>query len=55
MIVPGSASQALGAALAAETGRDLASVAYDHFPDGEGMASVNVESDSANPSRRARR
>jgi len=43
MIVPGSASQALGAALAAETGRDLASVAYDHFPDGEGMASVNVD------------
>ncbi|WP_435067892.1 ribose-phosphate diphosphokinase [Haloplanus sp. C73] len=43
MIIPGSASQALGAALAAETGRDLAAVSYDRFPDGEGMASVDID------------
>jgi ribose-phosphate pyrophosphokinase len=35
MIVPGSDSQALAAALAAETGEPLAAVEYDRFPDGE--------------------
>ncbi|MFB6136170.1 MAG: ribose-phosphate diphosphokinase [Halobacteriaceae archaeon] len=35
MIVSGSASQALGAALAAELGEDLARVEYDRFADGE--------------------
>lgn len=35
MIVPGSATQALAAELAAETGHDLAGVTYDQFPDGE--------------------
>jgi ribose-phosphate pyrophosphokinase len=40
MIVPGSNSQALGAALAAETGRSLADVRYERFPDGERMAST---------------
>jgi len=43
MIVPGSASQALGAALAAETGRPLASVTYERFPDGERMVSVGID------------
>jgi ribose-phosphate pyrophosphokinase len=43
MIVPGSASQALGAALAAETGRPLAAVDYQRFPDGELMASVDID------------
>ncbi len=45
MIVPGTASQALGAALAAETGEELAAVDYDRFPDGERMASVTVGGD----------
>ncbi|WP_248895702.1 ribose-phosphate diphosphokinase [Haloplanus halobius] len=40
MIVPGSNSQALAAALAAETGESLAAVSYEQFPDGERMASV---------------
>jgi ribose-phosphate pyrophosphokinase len=40
MIVPGSNSQALGAALAAETGHALADVRYERFPDGERMAST---------------
>jgi ribose-phosphate pyrophosphokinase len=35
MILPGSATQALGAALAAETDRELADVAFDRFADGE--------------------
>jgi len=43
MIVPGSASQALGAALAAETGHELAAVDYEQFPDGERMASVELD------------
>jgi ribose-phosphate pyrophosphokinase len=43
MIVPGSESQALGAALSAETGQSLAAVDYERFPDGELMASVGVE------------
>jgi ribose-phosphate pyrophosphokinase len=45
MIVPGSASQSLSAELAAETGRPLAGVSYDRFPDGEGL--VTVEGDLA--------
>jgi ribose-phosphate pyrophosphokinase len=40
MIVPGSASQALAAELAAETGTPLADVRYDRFPDGERMAAT---------------
>ncbi|AUX10764.1 ribose-phosphate pyrophosphokinase [Halalkaliarchaeum desulfuricum] len=40
MIVPGSRSQALSAALAAETGLPLATPTYDRFPDGETLASV---------------
>ncbi len=40
MIVPGSASQSLAAALAAETGEELASVVYDSFPDGELIAAT---------------
>jgi ribose-phosphate pyrophosphokinase len=46
MIVPGSQSQALGAALAAETGRPLADVRFDRFPDGERMASVGIDGDA---------
>ncbi|MFC7097503.1 ribose-phosphate diphosphokinase [Halobaculum marinum] len=40
MIVPGSASQALAAALADETGRSLATPEYHWFPDGEECAAV---------------
>ncbi|ESP88222.1 ribose-phosphate diphosphokinase [Candidatus Halobonum tyrrellensis] len=40
MLVPGSASQSLAAALAAETGRPLATPEYRWFPDGEECASV---------------
>ncbi|UIP00201.1 ribose-phosphate diphosphokinase [Halobaculum sp. CBA1158] len=40
MIVPGSASQALSAALADETGHRLAVPEFDRFPDGETCASV---------------
>ncbi|PHQ38466.1 ribose-phosphate pyrophosphokinase [Halorubrum persicum] len=40
MIVPGSSSQQLAAALAEETGRPLATPTYDRFPDGEGLAAV---------------
>ena len=40
MIVPGSSSQQLAAALAAETDRALATPTYDRFPDGEGLAAV---------------
>ena len=40
MLVPGSASQSLAAALAAETGRPLATPEYRGFPDGEECASV---------------
>ncbi len=35
MILPGSATQALAAALAAETGRELAGVSFERFADGE--------------------
>ncbi|MFB6092759.1 MAG: ribose-phosphate diphosphokinase [Haloquadratum sp.] len=40
MIVPGSASQGLAAALADELGEPLAAVEYDRFPDGETFAAV---------------
>ncbi|MDZ5809915.1 ribose-phosphate diphosphokinase [Halorubrum sp. AD140] len=40
MIVPGSSSQLLAAALADETGRRLATPTYDRFPDGEALAAV---------------
>jgi len=40
MIVSGSTSQAFAAALADATGRELASVEYDRFPDGELQAAV---------------
>ncbi|ELZ42258.1 ribose-phosphate pyrophosphokinase [Halorubrum saccharovorum DSM 1137] len=40
MIVPGSSSQLLAAALAEETGRPLATPTYDRFPDGEGLAAA---------------
>ncbi|WP_418281767.1 ribose-phosphate diphosphokinase [Halorubrum sp. DTA98] len=40
MIVPGSSSQSLAAALADETGRPLATATYDRFPDGERLAAV---------------
>jgi ribose-phosphate pyrophosphokinase len=41
MIVAGSQSQALAAALAAATEHELAPVTYETFPDGEGRASVD--------------
>ena len=40
MIVPGTPSQSLAAALAAATDRPLAEVSYDRFPDGEQLAAV---------------
>ncbi|MEF8851346.1 MAG: ribose-phosphate diphosphokinase [Haloarculaceae archaeon] len=40
MIVSGSASQSFSAALAVATGRDLATVEFERFPDGELKASV---------------
>ncbi|MFC6753443.1 ribose-phosphate diphosphokinase, partial [Halorubrum tibetense] len=40
MIVPGSSSQLLAAALADDTGRPLATATYDRFPDGETIAAV---------------
>lgn len=40
MIVSGSASQSLSAALAAATGEALAAVSVEHFPDGELLAQV---------------
>ena len=45
MIVPGSRSQELAAALAAATGADLATVEFERFPDGEQMARVRGVSD----------
>jgi len=48
MIVPGSSSQLLAAALAEETGRPLATPTYDRFPDGETLAAVpDFEGDEA--------
>jgi ribose-phosphate pyrophosphokinase len=41
VILPGSTSQSLAAALAAETGRELVPVEYDRFPDGELLASAS--------------
>lgn len=40
MIVAGSASQVLAARVARETGRELARVEYEHFPDGERLVRV---------------
>ncbi len=40
MIVSGSSSQLLAAALADETGHELATATYDRFPDGEQLAAV---------------
>lgn len=40
MIVSGSASQSLSAALSAETGLPLVQASYERFPDGEGLATV---------------
>jgi len=40
MIVPGSGSQALAAALAEATGEALATPTYDRFPDGEQLTAV---------------
>jgi len=45
MIVPGSASQSLAAALAAELGAELAPVEYERFPDGELLARVPATDD----------
>jgi ribose-phosphate pyrophosphokinase len=47
MIVPGSASQTLSAALAAETGDSLAPVTYERFPDGEQKVQVEADDDRA--------
>lgn len=48
MIIPGSGSQALAAALAETTGESLATATYDRFPDGEQLAAVpDFEGDSA--------
>jgi len=47
MIVPGSASQALAADLAAETGEPLAPVSYERFPDGERKVQVEATGDRA--------
>jgi ribose-phosphate pyrophosphokinase len=47
MIVPGSASQDVAAALAAELDEPLAPVEYERFPDGEGLARVPDTDDRA--------
>jgi ribose-phosphate pyrophosphokinase len=47
MIVPGSASQDVAAALAAELDEPLAAVEYERFPDGEGLARVPDTDDRA--------
>ncbi|MFC7132258.1 MULTISPECIES: ribose-phosphate diphosphokinase [Salinibaculum] len=47
MIISGSNTQALAAALAAETGQQLASVEYERFPDGEAMVRVEEPGDRA--------
>lgn len=47
MIVSGSASQSLAAALAAEAGSGLAPVTYDRFPDGELLVTVRSDADRA--------
>jgi ribose-phosphate pyrophosphokinase len=45
MIVSGSASQSLAAALSAETGDPLAGTTYERFPDGEGLVTVDADFD----------
>jgi len=47
MIVAGSATQGLAAELAVETGRELAAVSYERFPDGERKVQVTAVSDRA--------
>jgi len=47
MIVSGSASQTLAAALARETDHALAGVTYDQFPDGEGYVRLDGVDDHA--------
>lgn len=48
MIVPGSSSQSLAAALASELGQPLAPVEFERFPDGELLAAApEIEADSA--------
>ncbi|MFB6072131.1 MAG: ribose-phosphate diphosphokinase [Halobacterium sp.] len=47
MLLSGSASQSLAAALAAETGERLGRVSYDSFPDGERIVSVPEQSGRA--------
>ena len=47
MIVPGSRTQTLAAELATETGRELAAVSFDRFPDGEGYVRVHDAPDHA--------
>ena len=47
MIVAGSATQGLAAELAAETGRELASVSYEQFPDGEQRVQVTTTAERA--------
>jgi ribose-phosphate pyrophosphokinase len=47
MIVSGSHSQTLAAALAAETGEALAGVEYERFPDGESIVRVDDPGDHA--------
>jgi ribose-phosphate pyrophosphokinase len=47
MILPGSASQSLAAALARELGEPLAPVEYQRFADGEGMARAPFGADRA--------
>jgi len=46
MIISGSTAQGLAAELAAATGEDLADVAFDRFPDGEGI--VHLEGSNGN-------
>jgi ribose-phosphate pyrophosphokinase len=47
MIVSGSQSQSLAAALAAETGRELAAVSVEQFPDGEQKVRVDDAAEHA--------
>ena len=47
MIVAGSATQGLAAELAAETGRALAPVSYEQFPDGERKVQVTATAERA--------
>ena len=47
MIVSGSATQSLAATLAAETGRELAPVSYERFPDGEQKVQVGAVGEAA--------